>query len=58
MSDDVGNIEITAEELARIRMLEDFDLTMLLSEINDHGWVHARQTFFLMLLARARKGTA
>ena len=32
------NQPITAEELARIRALDDFDLIMLLSEIHDYGW--------------------
>lgn len=36
------NIDATAEELARIRALDDFDLKMLLSEINDFGWPIAR----------------
>lgn len=40
----MDNIEITPEELAFIRSLGDFDLTMFLSEINDHGWGVARQT--------------
>ena len=39
----MGNIDITKEELAFIRSLEDFDLTMLLSEINDHGWSQGRR---------------
>jgi hypothetical protein len=32
------NIKISAEELRQIRELPDFDLTMLLSEVNDFGW--------------------
>lgn len=36
------NIEITTEELGRIRQLGDFDLTMLLSEIHHLGWVHPK----------------
>jgi hypothetical protein len=38
------NISITSAELALIRRLDAFDLTMLLSEINDHGWTVARTT--------------
>ena len=26
------------EELAKIRCLDDFDLTVLISEVHDHGW--------------------
>lgn len=33
-----GNIEITKEELTFIRSLEDFDLTMFLSEVHQFGW--------------------
>ena len=42
------NIEITKAEIAKIRSLDDFDLTMLLSEINDHNWIVARATLKLM----------
>jgi hypothetical protein len=37
------NIKITKEELSFIRSLKDFDLTMVLSEIHDHGWPMARK---------------
>ncbi len=36
------NIDITADEMGAIRSLDDFDLTMLLSETHDHGWPSAR----------------
>lgn len=36
------NIEITGEELSAVRKLNDFDLTMLLSEIHDNGWIHPK----------------
>ena len=35
---------ISAEDLAFIRRLPDFDLTMLISDIHDHGWTIARNT--------------
>ena len=35
------NIKFAPGQLARIKRLTDFDLTMLLSEINDHGWEDA-----------------
>jgi hypothetical protein len=38
------NLPIPSEDLAFIRSLGDFDLLMLLSEINDHGWVVAKRT--------------
>ena len=47
------NIEITPQELAFIRSLEDFDLTMFLSELHDHGWPIARE-----LLADIEKSLA
>jgi hypothetical protein len=36
------NIEITPDELALVRSLDDFDLTMFLSELADFGWDDAR----------------
>jgi hypothetical protein len=40
--------------------LEDFDLTMMLSEIHDNGWITARRTLPMILEAvaatKARKG--
>jgi excisionase family DNA binding protein len=36
------NITVSQEELAAIRGLSDFDLTMILSEISDHGWPAAQ----------------
>lgn len=42
------NQELAPEELRKIRALEDFDLTMLVSEIHDHGWPVARRTLALM----------
>jgi hypothetical protein len=37
------NIKITKAELRFIRTLQDFDLTMFLSEVHDHGWPVARK---------------
>ena len=42
------NQEISPKELAFIRQLEDFDLTMLISEVHDHGWEHAKRTMYMM----------
>jgi hypothetical protein len=36
------NIHVSKSELKFIRGLKDFDLTMILSEINDHGWIKAK----------------
>lgn len=49
------NIEVSSQELAQIRGLGDFDLTMLLSEIHDHGWPVAQRT--LPLMAKAHGGS-
>lgn len=49
------NQNITPQELANIRKLDDFDLTMLLSEIHDHGWPIARETLKLILKAKLSK---
>lgn len=35
------NLKIKKDDLQFIRSLKDFDLTMLLSEIHDHGWESA-----------------
>jgi hypothetical protein len=43
-----GNQTITAEQLAKIRTLDDFDLIMLISEVHDHGWPTAATTLELM----------
>ena len=42
------NQEVTPDELGKIRALADFDLTMLISEISDHGWTVARKTLAMM----------
>jgi hypothetical protein len=34
----MDNLEIDDETLAFIKSLDNWDLIMLLSEINDHGW--------------------
>ena len=43
------NIEITKLELDQIRKLPDFDLTMFLSEIHDHGWPKSRRTLQMIV---------
>lgn len=42
------NQPVSKEQLAQIRLLDDFDLIMLISEINDHGWSVAQETLKLM----------
>jgi len=37
-----NNITFAKGDLDFVRNLKDFDLTMLLSEINDHGWDKAK----------------
>ena len=43
-----ANQALTAAEITKIRRLTDFDLTMLISEIHDHGWPVARRTLAMM----------
>lgn len=50
-----GNIKITADELAFILSLDHFDLKMVLSEINDHGWPVARKLLPLISATLGRK---
>lgn len=42
------NIRIGQDELSFIRSLDDFDLKMVLSEINDNGWVEAKKLLWIM----------
>ena len=53
------NIEISQTEMAAIRTLSDFDLTMLLSELHHHGWPAAKALLLLILqaeMAQAARG--
>lgn len=43
MREGMENIDVTKQELAALRALPDFDLTMVLSEIHEHGWPHGRR---------------
>lgn len=43
-----NNQDVTDSEIGKIRRLGDFELTMLISEIHDHGWPIARQTLDMM----------
>jgi hypothetical protein len=42
------NRDVTPEQLAKIRTLDDFDLIMLISEIHDNGWQVAERTLSMM----------
>lgn len=42
------NLKISKNDLQFIRTLEDFDLTMLISEIHDNGWNVAQRTLSIM----------
>jgi hypothetical protein len=44
----VKNLRIHKSQISTIRSLPDFDLIMLLSEINDHGWEVAKHLLPLM----------
>lgn len=50
----MGNIEIDSETLGCIRRLTDFDLTMLISEIHDHGWAAGKKLIPMMVTADIR----
>ena len=49
------NQKISDTELSAIRSLGNFDLTMLLSEIHDHGWPEAKTTLYIMLNSLGKK---
>jgi hypothetical protein len=42
------NQHISAEQIAKIRSLDDFDLVMLISEIHGYGWKVAARTLSMM----------
>jgi len=43
------NLEISPEILEQIKKLTNFDLLMLLSEIDQHGWEIAQTTLQMIL---------
>jgi hypothetical protein len=43
------NQQISKQQLDQIRRLSDFDLIMLLSEVNDHGWPAAAITLEVIM---------
>lgn len=49
------NIKVEPVELQFIRLLDDFDLKMVLSEINDHGWPAGRKLLHDICAAMAAK---
>ena len=59
MSDMSGddNLTISPEDLSKIRQLEDFDLIMLLSEINNHGWKRWGEQLLRMILSQVESGS-
>lgn len=50
-----GLCPVTPDELAKIRGLDDFDLTLFVSELHDHGWSVAAVTLELMPDKRASR---
>lgn len=49
-----GNQQVSQIQLKKIRALDDFDLIMLISEINDYGWPVAAVTLEVMVNAANR----
>lgn len=47
------NQSISPAELTQIRLLDEFDLIMLISEIHDHGWPTAKK--LLPIIAESEK---
>lgn len=43
------NQKISKAQLDQIRSLRDFDLTMLISDVHDHGWPIAARTLELIM---------
>jgi hypothetical protein len=39
---------VTPDELDKIRGLDDFDLTVFVTDLRDHGWAAAAETLGLM----------
>jgi len=46
---EIVNLPIDDETLDKIKRLDNFDLLMLLSEINEHGWEIAKATLEMIL---------
>jgi hypothetical protein len=42
------NQVVSKEQIEKIRRLGDFEITMLISEIHDHGWPMAAKTLTIM----------
>jgi hypothetical protein len=53
MDDQPTSIEISPSEIVQIKSLPDFDLTMFLSELHDHGWPMARKLLPMIIAAVA-----
>ena len=51
------NLEISSVVLKKIRQLQDFDLIMLLSEINAHGWNPCGMRLLKTILENIENGT-
>jgi len=43
-----GLCQVAPEEIRKIRGLDDFDLTVFVSELHEHGWSVAAETLELM----------
>lgn len=50
-----GNQKITPDEMTAIRTMSEFDLTMLISEIHDHGWPEGRKLIPMILEANQKR---
>jgi hypothetical protein len=50
------NVTMSNSELESIKKMCDFDLIMLVSEINDHGWEVARRLIPMIQEATASHG--
>lgn len=55
---EIENLEVDSETLGLIRRLSDFDLSMLLSEVHDHGWYVAKKLIPMMVAADDARGRA
>ena len=51
------NLEISPVVLKQIRQLQDFDLIMLLSEINAHGWDPHGRRLLRTIIENIENGT-
>jgi len=53
---DGANQVVTRKEIEQIRTLKDFDMTMLISEIHEHGWKNGGKKLLPLIMKATKEG--